>query len=505
MLSDKEIREQILKDNGNVIVSAGAGSGKTTLLVKKILEEGKAKNSHYGIAAITFTNKSAADIKEKLGSYDRFKNFVGTADSFVESEVIRPFIVDAFGKHYSDNFKVDYYRNKFRSAKKGLEILRNKNVLGTFERDRDQDNHFNKMNFKFQVAVLILENSLAARQYIKAKYRRLYVDEYQDTDLDMNKFYLYLKDKLGIKLFFVGDLKQSIYKWRGAQPENFRNLLSDDSDFNKYELTVNFRCAQDIQNYSKLFIENEVIEEKDEITSVLGIYSDFDLPDVVNNIMYNKLLKKKTFAILVRNNNQAKQYKEELTALGKDFTYIPPNPLDVTTPNVVFLRELVKYIKNENYSLYELQNNIYRELSKDERTTLKTMVEKLETCKDKDSIDDCLIEIYGLLGMGIYEGELDNFSSVLLTDEYDSAFDTREKSYYIMTIHSAKGLEFDNVLYAAGDLNLWEDDFSNLHYVAITRAIEKLFVIIDSREYEREVNKLIREKEIEKIMNVIQI
>ncbi|WP_311999974.1 UvrD-helicase domain-containing protein, partial [Bacillus subtilis] len=184
MLSDKEIREQILKDNGNVIVSAGAGSGKTTLLVKKILEEGKAKNSHYGIAAITFTNKSAADIKEKLGSYDRFKNFVGTADSFVESEVIRPFIVDAFGKHYSDNFKVDYYRNKFRSAKKGLEILRNKNVLGTFERDRDQDNHFNKMNFKFQVAVLILENSLAARQYIKAKYRRLYVDEYQDTDLD---------------------------------------------------------------------------------------------------------------------------------------------------------------------------------------------------------------------------------------------------------------------------------------------------------------------------------
>ncbi|WP_311999597.1 ATP-binding domain-containing protein, partial [Bacillus subtilis] len=222
-------------------------------------------------------------------------------------------------------------------------------------------------------------------------------------------------------------------------------------------------------------------------------------------IMYNKLLKKKTFAILVRNNSQAKQYKEELTALGKDFTYIPPNPLDVTTPNVVFLRELVKYIKNENYSLYELQNNIYRELSKDERTTLKTMVEKLETCKDKDSIDDCLIEIYGLLGMGIYEGELDNFSSVLLTDEYDSAFDTREKSYYIMTIHSAKGLEFDNVLYAAGDLNLWEDDFSNLHYVAITRAIEKLFVIIDSREYEREVNKLIREKEIEKIMNVIQI
>jgi superfamily I DNA/RNA helicase len=505
MSTDNMIRKEILKDRGNVIVSAGAGSGKTTLLVKKIIKEEEEITNHYGIAAITFTNKSAADIKDKIGRYDRFRNFIGTADAFVESEVIRPFIVDALGKKYSETFQVDYIQNKFTSAKKGLEILRTKKILGTYVRDRDEGNPFNKMNFKFQLANLILKKSLAARQYIGAKYRRLYVDEYQDTDVDMNKFYLYLKEELGIKLFFVGDLNQSIYKWRGAEPENFSALLTDDSDFNKYELTINFRCADDIQNYSKLFIEEEVIEEKDEITDVTGIYSEKDLSQVVNEVMNSNQLKKKTFAILVRNNNQAKEYKEELDALGKDFTYIPSHPLDSATPNAAFLKELAKYVKNKSYSFYDLLNNIYRELSKDERNMLKTLVENLEKYKDKDSIETGLIEIYSLLGMGIYEGELNGFSKVLLTVEYDAAFDTREKSHYIMTIHSAKGLEFDNVLFATSDLSTWADDFLNLHYVAVTRAKEQLFIFLNSSQYDKKIKDLMKQKDIKRIMNVVQL
>lgn len=241
---DKEDRDNILEDKGSIIVTAGAGSGKTTILTNKISIDLENNKKHYKIAAITFTKKAAKEIKERLTSSTRGQ-FLGTNDSFVENEIIKPFIKDAFGNDYSNEFEVVYNKNKFNTFNEGLELIKNQNKLGTY--------FDNKKNFKFELALKILLESRVSRQYIQARYFKLYIDEYQDCDKDMHNLFMYINSELNIKLFVVGDPKQSIYQWRGAAPELFYGMLNDKyNNFNKYELVENFRCCKDIQNYSNL-------------------------------------------------------------------------------------------------------------------------------------------------------------------------------------------------------------------------------------------------------------
>ena len=65
---------------------------------------------------------------------------------------------------------------------------------------------------------------LTCRLYLQAKYFKIYIDEYQDCDKSMHKFFMYLCDELNIETFVVGDEKQSIYIWRGAYPEAFKSI-----------------------------------------------------------------------------------------------------------------------------------------------------------------------------------------------------------------------------------------------------------------------------------------
>ena len=102
---------------------------------------------------------------------------------------------------------------------------------------------------------MILKKSKACQLYVKSKYFKIYVDEYQDCDKDMHDFFMYLNDTINIDFFIVGDDKQSIYMWRGAYPEAFKSILSKPK-FAKKELRENFRSCQQIQNYSNLLVSD---------------------------------------------------------------------------------------------------------------------------------------------------------------------------------------------------------------------------------------------------------
>lgn len=131
-LSDQSLRERIIAEPGDIIISAGAGSGKTHLLVTKILNEIKQNRTHYRIAAITFTKKAANDIKKRLGG-KLDGNFVGTNDSFIENEIIKPFIKDALGNSFPDDYEIVYSKEyKFRRFEEGLNSLKNNYKLGTY-------------------------------------------------------------------------------------------------------------------------------------------------------------------------------------------------------------------------------------------------------------------------------------------------------------------------------------------------------------------------------------
>lgn len=501
MPDDKVTREQIINDTGDIIVTAGAGSGKTTMLISKIEEDLKKKKSHYGIAAITFTNKAAKEIASRLGSLTR-ENYIGTNDGFVEFEIIRPFLRDALGPEFNENFTVEYFDFKFNSFNEGLKQLKYNNVLGTY---RD-----NTINFKFQLALYILKKSLAARQFIRSKYFKLYVDEYQDCDKDMNVFFMYLKDELQIKLFIVGDLKQSIYIWRGADPQFFKNLVDNQNDFKKYNLTSNFRCCQDIQNYSNMFNSDtqRLIVETSEVKDVIGVKGSNSISDIIFELTTHKkeLDLEKDIAILVRRRNQAIDILNELSDIGLNFTFIPGTPLDRATPNSTILKELAKFAKNERYTVYDLLEELPEEFSSKEIRDIQQLINPLfGEVLEAEEILEILTNLFYKLDLSLDVREIDAFTQVIMSTEYDIAFDINEYPHRIMTVHSAKGLEFDQVIITASDYKVYQGRDINEHYVATTRPRDRLVILLDDSYYlnhVRELKDLVNIKEIIKILNL---
>lgn len=211
--TQKEIIEDI---DGSIIVSASAGTGKTGVLVEKIKYELEKNLTEKTVAGITFTIKAANEIKERLNVENEEDVFIGTNNSFAVQEIIAPFMWDIYGKDYRFEFDANYL-NKVNTFEEGINCLReNKSVCSYYD---------NKKNFVFDLALDILEKSSSARKYLKAKYFKLFIDEYQDCDMSMHKFFMYIKDTLQINLFIVGDSKQSIYMWRGAVPGLFNNII----------------------------------------------------------------------------------------------------------------------------------------------------------------------------------------------------------------------------------------------------------------------------------------
>jgi len=210
-------------------------------LINKDLENNK---THKSIASITFTIKASKEIKDRLG--EKSKNcFIGTNNDFVCSEIIEPFLRDyIYQKHYVDglgNVKEEYtgYKifKKYRELNKEDFKLK-KNYIKKYETYQELENlllkEFKissykeiKKNFVFGIANNIIEESKACREYLKAKYFKIYIDEYQDCDVSLHKLFMYMFKELKIRIFIVGDLKQSIYTWRGSDQKIFKELRED--------------------------------------------------------------------------------------------------------------------------------------------------------------------------------------------------------------------------------------------------------------------------------------
>ena len=216
------IQKEIVEQPGNLIVRASAGTGKTHTMVSKIMYDIEHQHTHKVVAAITFTIKAANEIKERL-TIDTSSHFIGTNNSFVIEEIIKPFMKDVFGKAYKQDMNTDY-SVKVNTFNEGVAKIRDEQVLCSYENNME--------NFIFQLALDILKKSKACQLYLQAKYFKLYVDEYQDCDKDMHALFMYICVCLNIDTFVVGDEKQSIYMWRGAYPKAFMDIWNR-QDFSK--------------------------------------------------------------------------------------------------------------------------------------------------------------------------------------------------------------------------------------------------------------------------------
>jgi superfamily I DNA/RNA helicase len=100
--------------------------------------------------------------------------------------------------------------------------------------------------------------------------------------------------------------------------------------------------------------------------------------------------------------------------------------------------------------------------------------------------------------------ELSAFSKVILTTEYDNAYNGDNFLHRVMTIHSAKGLEFDQVMIFASNYNVIRGNDLNEHYVAVTRGKEKLVVVLNSNNYFTYLKSLVEalKLSLEKIIKI---
>ncbi|MGF2083343.1 UvrD-helicase domain-containing protein [Lactococcus lactis] len=467
-------QQKIIDTSGNLIVSASAGTGKTHTMVTKISHELTNHKSHRVIAAITFTIKAAREIKDRI-SVNTVGSFIGTNNSFVIEEVIKPFIKDVFGSKYGCDITTDYSL-KFNKFDDGLAYIMYNGTLGSYLDS-------NK-NFIFELALKILKRSEVARLYLQAKYFKIYIDEYQDCDSTMSEFFMYLTDVLEIALFIVGDDKQSLYIWRGADPESFRKIINKES-FTHIFMSENFRSNKQIQNYSNLlFTETaSLYEPYNNLSSIVLLNcTSSDWGDKIKEI-----LDENSSSALLRTRN--KDAEATSSILGDDeilFKYIPSLPIDTISNDSAWLyQSIAQYIFLDTYSVYDFIYNI--PMGTEDDSNLKRKLENYLTKitlnqSDKKIFLEKVSDLAQFLGYNPQPKDLMLLYETISDFTYADAFEQEKYKHRAMTCHSSKGLQFEQVIIFAEDFPLRNDDDFYKHYVAVTRAKRKL-IIVDTNSY----------------------
>lgn len=463
------IQEDIIKIPGNLIVRASAGTGKTHTMVNKIVKEIEDNHTHKVIAAITFTIKAAQEIKDRL-SVDIVNHFIGTNNSFAIEEIIKPFMKDVFGTDFDLDMSTDYSA-KVETYQAGIDKIKAKGILCSY-----QDN---RKNFIFDLAQEIVEKSLACRLYLQAKYFKIYIDEYQDCDKSMHKFFMYLCDELQLDTFVVGDEKQSIYIWRGAYPEAFKSIWTK-ANFEKRFMGDNFRSCQQIQNYSNLLCEEtralyKPTERLDNIVWLTPVSANW-AEEVVSQIDIGK-----KSALLRFTNDNARVGAEALTMAGTEYIYIPQVPIaDITTDTAWLYLAIAKYLILEKYSVYDVISEIPVEGDESKKTVsaVKKLLNSIELLKnDEPAFNKAVSEMAIYLGYDTRADHLNKLYQTISNTNFHVAFEADKYQHVSITFHSSKGLEFEQVVVFAEDYRLSDMASVYNHYVAVTRAKSKLIIV----------------------------
>ncbi|MDR7076123.1 superfamily I DNA/RNA helicase [Neobacillus niacini] len=472
---DKDIRDEILTSEGNIVISASAGTGKTYTTIQRIIKDAEENNKYQTFAAVTFTRKAAKEILHRLGP-KKGEGFVGTNDNFIWLEIIQPFMHDVYGEDFRIEIKPDFSdENEIKTFAEGIEKIRNTQLMCKYNNI--------KKNFAFQLALQILKKSHSSRRYMKAKYYRIYIDEYQDSDVDMHSFFMFLCDELKIPLFIVGDSKQSIYGWRGAYSNGFTGLFTKQT-FKKFELWHNFRSNKVIQNYSNIFMESvrrhyQQTEFNDEVIG-FRYSTDSEAIDYISEWIDVS----KKCAFLNYSNNSSEKWSERLNNVDIPFVYIPGSPLDYSnleSEHVWIARAIAHYILQRRYSEYDFMDEIPMPEAFRIFDIKKLLIEIKDSKYDLNLFNGNCIKLYEYLGycedLEKIKKEIKVLYDVVNDEKYIPTYNQDLYKLTSGTIHSSKGLEFEQVIINAQDYDMTREGIKFLHYVAISRPEERLLII----------------------------
>ena len=363
-LNEEQIKP-VLDTEGAVLVIAGAGSGKTRVLTTRISYIVKEKSVDPSrILAITFTNKAAGEMKERLTKIlgEIGGMWVSTIHSMCV--LILRSAIDKLG--YEKNFTIYDETDKDRVLKriindKGWELDKYlklaKNQISLAKNECVEANEFktaysdltcveelseiylqyedtlrrtNALDFDdllFKTYILFRDHPQVADSYSE-KFKYIHIDEFQDT----NRVQFAIVQRLSIKhgnIFVVGDDDQSIYGWRGAKIEN---ILSFDDVYRGakiYKLQRNYRSTKKILQLANCIIKNNKLRREKELWTENGdgvriesfIGSDENSEATftahqIKSLMERQNLNYKDFAVFMRINALSRAYEQEFTKYG---------------------------------------------------------------------------------------------------------------------------------------------------------------------------------------------
>ena len=644
-MNDRQ-KQAVFTVNGPLLILAGAGSGKTTVLINRIaniLRYGDAYNSTYlrddldendiaackayiengtplttesqehlsvsacapwRIMAITFTNKAAGELKDRLcAMLGETANDIWA--STFHSTCARILRRDGKRIGYSSHFTVydtDDQRRLMKSILKELDIseknITPKSILNEISRAKDSlispaeyaltvgddfrlkiisrayttyqkrledadamdfDDLINKIVELFKKCPDVLE-------YYQNRFRYLMVDEYQDTNHAQYTFVRMLAEKSG-NLCVVGDDDQSIYKFRGATIENILSFENTFQNATVIRLEQNYRSTQNILDAANAVIEHNTERKGKTLWTQNGTgamihlhtaENETDEAERITKIILDGVAAGRKFsdyAVLYRMNSQSLTFERNFAKSGVPhriiggtrfyerreiremiaYLSVINNPSDemrlrriINTPKRSIgdrlvevaaqigqqtgetLFEVVSHAKGypalsraaNKMTLFAAQMQGLIELNNDEKVTLgelyDELVERIDYLNflktdDPESAEDRAANVQELASNlrrfeeENPEGTLSDFlEEVSLITDIDN-YDNNADSVVLMTVHSAKGLEFPVVFLPGMEENIFPgmasvyvpsevEEERRLAYVAITRAKEELYI-----------------------------
>ncbi len=488
---DLEIRKKAIQSHEDTLILASAGTGKTKLLVDKLIYENNHNDSHKTFAALTFTNKAAKEIKDRV----KFSNnsiFIGTIDGFLEKEIIEPFI-----SLYLDNENKLFYSyansNKFTTYNEGIQQIVDENIVGTYKEP--------SKNFKCELSLNILKRIIYSREYLEFKYKKIFIDEYQDCDFAMHSLFKFLNTQLKIKMFIVGDPKQAIYQFRGANPQFLEELIEKDT-YLKLQLNNNFRSKQNIIDFSQAIspeVEVENLEKSHSIFYYASNPSESKV-NIINYLIEESIidLSTKTFIIIGNNNDIYNLHKELNNIYPREFEIVNKNNI-TNCINKNILESIAKYYFDSDFSEYDFIENLYLESNNILISDVKCILLKIKN----EPIIKNIEALFARLKIPIYEfeGKLESeiLQNILQNDNNKTLYNMQTNSKLLLTTHASKGLEADTVILFTSYFFHYQSFNVENNYVAITRAKNKLILIDDyNYRYKKRMNMLLEKHQYNK-------
>lgn len=588
-LNDKQL-EAVEHKDGPCLVLAGAGSGKTKVLTQRIINLIDSGVSPYNILAITFTNKAAKEMRNRveneLGSITD-SIFIGTFHSFglrilrenyidigytsnitiLDTDDAKAFVKRILKENGYDpaKYEIRTIINKISSAKNDgispdeytklflndLDI-----VIGLVYKEYTKllkDN--NSVDFDdllLKPVELLKKNKIILEKY-QERFKYILVDEYQDTNSIQYELCKLLASKYK-NIFVVGDANQSIYSFRNA---DYRNILNFEKDYKNTKVILleeNYRSTNNILKAANSVIKNNSEGKK------LNLWSskrDGELIDYIRcedeikeaNFVINKIkdlisngYKYSDIAVLYRTNAQSRVVEDAFVRnniphniIGSYYFYnrkeikdliaylkLIYNPCDsVSLERIINVPKRgigAKSIENLRKKATENNISMFDAIDSGKELEFKKMILKLQEFSLNANLSDLIEEILSTTGLRMeYEinksleneakvENLNEFKTVALMFEESGIYDLQtflenialvsDRGQYsndgdevsIMTLHSAKGLEFNVVFLLGMEEGLFPHNRSfnslsdleeerRLCYVGITRAKEKLYLL----------------------------